>query len=48
MSKDQVVFILNTFENFEPDAWNYFYQVTKGDEILAESKIKVQFDANGF
>ena len=50
MSKDQVVFILGnpTFENFfEPDVWNYFYQVAKGDEILAENKIKVQFDANG-
>ena len=50
MSKDQVVFILGnpTFENFfEPDVWNYFYQVAKGDEILAENKIKVQFDTNG-
>ena len=50
MSKDQVVFILGnpTFENFfEPDVWNYFYQVAKGDEILAENKIKVQFDSNG-
>ncbi len=50
MSKDQVVFILGnpTFENFfEPDVWNYFYQVAKGDEILAENKIKVHFDANG-
>jgi len=50
MSKDQVVFILGnpTFENFfEPDVWDYFYQVAKGDEILAENKIKVKFDANG-
>ncbi|MBL6693754.1 MAG: outer membrane protein assembly factor BamE [Proteobacteria bacterium] len=50
MSKDQVIFILGnpTFENFfEPDVWNYFYQVAKGDEILEENKIKVQFDANG-
>ena len=50
MSKDQVIFILGnpTFENFfEPDVWNYFYQVAKGDEILVENKIKVHFDANG-
>ena len=47
MNKDQVTFILGnpTFENFfEPNVWNYFYQVSRGGEILTESKIKVIFD----
>ena len=47
MNKDQVTFILGnpTFENFfESNVWNYFYQVSRGGEILTESKIKVIFD----
>lgn len=48
MNKDQVIFILGnpTFENFfEPNVWNYFYQVTRGNDMLAESKLKIIFDA---
>ncbi len=48
MNKDQVIFILGnpTFENFfEPNVWNYFYQVTRGNDTLAESKLKIIFDA---
>mgnify|MGYP001413382696 FL=1 len=49
MNKDQVIFILGnpTFENFfEPNVWNYFYQVTRGNDMLAESKLKIIFDAD--
>ena len=48
MNKDQVIFILGnpTFENFfEPNVWNYFYQVTRGNDTLSESKLKIIFDA---
>lgn len=48
MNKDQVMFILGnpTFENFfEPNVWNYFYQVTRGNDTLSESKLKIIFDA---
>ena len=49
MNKDQVIFILGnpTFENFfEPNVWNYFYQVTRGNDTLSESKLKIIFDAD--
>ena len=46
MNKDQVIFILGnpTFENFfEPNVWNYFYQVTRGNDTLSESKLKIKW-----
>ena len=49
MNKDQVIFILGnpTFENFfEPNVWNYFYQVTRGNDTLSESKLKIIFDSD--
>tara|TARA_B100000963_G_scaffold237964_1_gene208060 strand:- start:803 stop:1123 length:321 start_codon:yes stop_codon:yes gene_type:complete len=49
MNRDQVIFLLGnpTFENFfEPNVWNYFYQVSRGGETLSESKVKIIFDEN--
>ena len=49
MNRDQVIFLLGnpTFENFfEPNVWNYFYQVSRGVETLYESKVKIIFDDN--
>ena len=47
MTKDQVSFVMGqpSFENFfEKNVWNYIYNITTGDNVDMEKKVKLIFD----